>query len=460
MYKIDFNKPLSVHFIGIGGISMSGLAEILMYNDFTVSGSDISTSNMTEHLKNIGVTVNIGHHADNITSSLDLIVYTAAISNDNPELLSAISRSIPTMDRAELLGQIMDNYSHSIGIAGTHGKTTTTSMMSQIFLDADLDPTITVGGILDILDGNIRVGNSSYFITEACEYANSFLKFSPFVAIVLNIEEDHLDFFKNISDIRSSFKGYLSNVPENGYIIINSDIENYEQLLIGLNCHIITYGTDETKSDWTCKNISFNEKGCGNYDLYYKSTHIDTIQINSTGIHNIYNSIAAIAASHTIGIDISSAKSSLESFSGPKRRFEYKGSLMGVTVIDDYAHHPTEIEATIHAAQRLDYNKLWIVFQPHTYSRTKAFLSKFAKALSIADYVVITDIYAAREKDPGDIHSNDLLSQLKEMNENCYYLSSFDDIEIFLLENLVPNDMLITMGAGNINIIGEDLLNG
>ncbi|PKM95275.1 MAG: UDP-N-acetylmuramate--L-alanine ligase [Firmicutes bacterium HGW-Firmicutes-1] len=460
MYKIDFNKPLNVHFIGIGGISMSGLAEILINNHFTISGSDIAHSKMTEHLQSIGITVYIGHHAENLTNSLDLIVYTAAISKDNPELLSAKALSIPTMDRAELLGQIMANYTHSIGVAGTHGKTTTTSMMSQILLDANLDPTITVGGILDILDGNIRVGSSNYFITEACEYANSFLKFSPLIAIVLNVEEDHLDFFKDINDIRSSFAGYLNNVPENGYIIMNSDIENYLGLLEGLNCNIITYGTNEAISDWTCKNVSFNEKGCGNYDLYYKAKLVDHIQINSTGIHNVYNSIAAIAAAHTIGIDITSSKSSLENFSGPKRRFEYKGSLKGVTVIDDYAHHPTEIEATIKAAQKLEYNKLWIVFQPHTYSRTKAFLNNFAKALSIADHVIITDIYAAREKDPGDIHSTDLLVQMKDINENCHYFASFDDIEIFLLENLVPNDVLITMGAGNIYIVGEDLLNG
>lgn len=460
MYKIEFNKPLHVHFIGIGGISMSGLAEILINNDFSVSGSDIASSQMTAHLENIGATVYIGHQESNLKSPIDLIVYTAAIHPDNPELMAAKARSIPVIDRAELLGQIMDNYTHSIGISGTHGKTTTTSMISQILLDAKKDPTITVGGILDILSGNIRVGNSSYFITEACEYANSFLKFSPYIAIVLNVEEDHLDFFKDLDDIRNSFSGYLNNVPNDGYIVINSDIDDYELLVKDRTCHIITYGSDESKSVWYPKNIKYDKRGCGIYDLYHQGKFIDTITLNSTGIHNIYNSIAAIATTYIIGIDITTAKSSLTNFEGPKRRFEHKGNLKGITIIDDYAHHPTEIEATLNAAKKLEYEHLWVVFQPHTYSRTKAFLENFANALSLADRVIITDIYAAREKDPGDIHSKDLLVMLKEKNENCYYFSSFDEIEIFLLENLIPNDVLITMGAGNIYIIGEELLRG
>jgi len=460
MYKIEFNKPLNVHFIGIGGISMSGLAEILIHNGFSISGSDISPSKMTEHLQEIGATVYIGHHPNNIKDHIDLIVYTAAIHPDNPELVTAKEKSIPTIDRASLLGQIMDNYHYSIGISGTHGKTTTTSMISQILLDAKKDPTISVGGILDILAGNIRVGNSSYFITEACEYANSFLKFSPFIAIVLNVEEDHLDFFKDVEDIRNSFRGYLNNVPKNGYIIINSDIDDYQALVNDKDCTIITYGSEKSKPDWYPKNVQFDQRGCGTYDLYHKGKFIDTFTLNSTGIHNVYNSIAAIASANIMDVDTSLIKNSLKTFEGPKRRFEYKGTLKGITIVDDYAHHPTEIDATLQAAKKLDYNHLWVVFQPHTYSRTKAFLNNFAEALSLADHVIITDIYAAREKDPGDIHSQDLLALLKEKNENCYYFSSFDEIEIFLLENLIPNDILITMGAGNIYIIGEELLNG
>ncbi len=460
MYKIDFNMPLHVHFIGIGGISMSGLAEVLIDRNFSISGSDVSPSQLVEHLKALGAVVSIGHKAENITNNLDLIVYTAAIKPDNVEFITALEMKIPMIDRAELLGQIMSNYPHSIGIAGTHGKTTTTSMMSQILLDAEMDPTISVGGILDLLGGNIRVGSSSYFITEACEYANSFLKFHPTVALVLNVEEDHLDFFKDLADIRNSFRKYLENVPDHGTIVMNSDIENYEELIQGLKCKIITYGSSEEKSDYTARNISFNKQGCATFDLYFRGTVIDTITINSTGTHNIYNAMAAIIAATAIGLKVATVKKSFEHFIGPKRRFEYKGSLKGITIIDDYAHHPTAIAATITAAKNIEHRELWVVFQPHLYSRTKSFLLEFAHALSLADHVILADIYAAREKDLGEIHAKDLLNALQPLNDKCHYFSSFDDIEIFILENCIPSDLLITMGAGNIYIIGEDLLLG
>ncbi|MBC7959625.1 MAG: UDP-N-acetylmuramate--L-alanine ligase [Vallitaleaceae bacterium] len=460
MYKIDFDKPLTVHFIGIGGISMSGLAEVLLKQNFRVSGSDIASTSITGHLKDLGATVFLGHSGSNITKELELVVYTAAIKPDNVEFLSVQAHSIPMIDRAELLGQIMSNYPHSIGVAGTHGKTTTTSMMSQLLLDADKDPTVSVGGMLDILGGNIRVGDSSYFITEACEYANSFLKFYPSVAIVLNVEADHLDFFKDLEDIRRSFRRYLENVPENGTIIINSDIIDYETLVEGLKCKVITYGSSENHPDYTAKNISFNKFGCATFDLYLKGQKLESIAINSTGTHNIYNAIAAIAAAGAMGIEAATIKNSFVNFVGPKRRFEYKGSLKGVTIIDDYAHHPTEIEATLKAAKKIDHHALWVVFQPHTYSRTKSFLNEFAKALSIADHIILADIYAAREKDLGEIHAKDLLLKLQPLNEQCHYFSSFDEIEIFILENCIPDDVLITMGAGNIHLIGEDLLLG
>lgn len=460
MYKIDFDKPLNVHFIGIGGISMSGLAEVLIGQNFKIAGSDISSSKITEHLKELGATVQIGHKAENITENIDLVVYTAAIKPDNVEYMRTLSLDIPMIDRAELLGQIMSNYHYSIGVAGTHGKTTTTSMMSQILLDAKKDPTISVGGILDLLGGNIRVGNSSYFITEACEYSNSFLKFYPYIAIVLNIEEDHLDFFKDITDIRKSFRQYLENIPKEGTLVINSEIDDLQELIADLQCQVITYGPSEDQSDYTAKNISFNKLGCATYDLYYKGQKLETVSINSTGTHNIYNSIAAIVAAVALGLEVADVKKSFENFVGPKRRFEYKGSLKGVTIIDDYAHHPTEIEATLNAAKKIDHHKLWVVFQPHTYTRTKSFLDDFAKALSIADHVILTDIYAAREADLGEIHSKDLLRAILPFNERCHYIASFDDIEIFILENCIPNDMLITMGAGNIHLVGEDLLMG
>lgn len=460
MYKLDFDNPINVHFIGIGGISMSGLAEILIKNDFTVSGSDMNKSDMTIHLKELGANVFIGHSSSNIPSNTALVVYTAAISIDNSELVFAKDNNIPCIDRAELLGQIMSNYTYSIGVSGTHGKTTTTSMLSKIFIEAEKDPTITVGGILDIISGNIKIGDSEFFITEACEYANSFLKFHPTVAIVLNVEEDHLDFFKDLAEIKESFSKYLSNVPASGYIVINSDIKDYQELIKDKQSKIITYGSNPECSDWYPQNISFDSKGHGIYDLYHNGSFVQKVHNNATGMHNIYNSVAALAASFCVGIDETSAINALSDFTSPHRRFEYKGSLFDIQLFDDYAHHPTEIKATLEAAKKLEYNKLWVVFQPHTYSRTKAFLEDFAVALSLADQVIVTDIYAAREKDPGDIHAQDLVNIMKKNHPACRYFSSFDEIEYYLLQNLCPKDLLITMGAGNINLIGEDLIRG
>lgn len=460
MYKINFSSPIHVHFIGIGGISMSGLAEILMNNNFEVSGSDMNLTGITAHLTDLGAKIFRGHDASNISDDIDLVVYTAAIKSDNPEYQEAIRKNIPLMDRAQLLGQIMDNYSRSIGVAGTHGKTTTTSMISQILLASGKDPTISVGGILDIIRGNIRVGNSPYFVAEACEYTNSFHKFYPYIALVLNIEEDHLDFFKDINDIRMSFNRYIKNVPKDGYVIINTDIDNYEEVVKDVECTVITYGSDKTKSDWSAEEISFDSEGHVHFDLLYKGEFKSHIHSRTTGIHNVYNAVCALATADILGIGLEDASKALSKFETPKRRFEHKGSLKGVQIYDDYAHHPTEITATLNAAKKVPHEKLWVVFQPHTYSRTKSFLEDFAKALSIADGVILADIYSAREKDPGDIHSKDLMNCINNLGGNCYYFSSFDEIEIFILEHCLPNDMLITMGAGNIHIVGEDLLNG
>jgi UDP-N-acetylmuramate--alanine ligase len=458
MYKVDFNNAIHVHFIGIGGISMSGLAEILIDRGFTVSGSDISNSSTIEKLIPLGAKIHLSHNASNITKDIDLIVYTAAIKNDNVEFMEGKSLGIPLIDRATLLGQVMSNYKYPVGVSGTHGKTTTTSMLSHILLEGKKDPTISVGGILNLINGNIRIGASDYFITEACEYCDSFLKFFPYIELILNIEEDHLDYFSGISHIRNSFKKYGKNVPSDGYVIINSDIDNYEEIVADLDCNIVTFGTKKNKSDYYPVNITYNEKGIASFDLYNGNNFIDKITLNVTGVHNIYNSLAAIVAGLILNISVDDIKTGLLSFGGTNRRFEYKGSLKGITVIDDYAHHPTEIKATLTAAKNMDFNKLWVIFQPHTYSRTKAFLKEFAHSLTLADGIVVTDIYSAREKDPGDIHSKDLIEEIKLLDKKCYYFSSFDEIEIFILENCVPKDLLITMGAGNIYLIGDDLL--
>ena len=457
MYKINFKKPIHVHFIGIGGISMSGLAEILLEEHFTISGSDSKESELTKHLEEMGVTVFYGQQASNITSDIDLVVYTAAILEDNPEFLQAREAGLPLISRAELLGQIMYNYQNSIAVAGTHGKTTTTSMISQILLSAKCDPTITVGGILQAINGNLRVGKSNVFISEACEYTNSFLHFYPKYSVILNVEAEHLDFFKDIHEIRRSFHQFAGNTRADGAIIINGDIPNYEELVKDLAPQVITFGLNEL-CDFHPKDVTFDEKACATFTAMYRDKEVLTVSLNVPGMHNVSNALAAIALSLDLKLPKDVIRDGLLAFGGANRRFQYKGCVDGVTIIDDYAHHPTEIRATLSAASNYPHKRLILAFQPHTYSRTKAFLDDFAEVLSMADVVVLADIYAAREKNTYGISSRDILAKLKENGTDCYYFPSFEEIEKFLLKNCMNGDLLITMGAGDIVNVGEHLL--
>ena len=457
MYKIDFSKPIHIHFIGIGGISMSGLAEILLEEGFTVSGSDTKESALTQQLEKKGAQIFYGQKASNIIDGIDCVVYTAAISRDNAELIEAVARKIPMLTRAELLGQLMKNYDTPIAVSGTHGKTTTTSMISHILLEGDMDPTISVGGILQAIGGNIRVGGSQTFVTEACEYTNSFLHFFPKIGIILNIEEDHLDFFKDLEDIRHSFHQFTALLPSDGTLIINGNIQNYPEIYEGLDCNVITYGSSED-FDYSFRNISYDEKGCVSYDLIKHGEVTDHIQLSVTGDHNVSNSLSAIAVAELLDIPMETIKKGLLSFHGTDRRFEYKGTLNGVTIVDDYAHHPTEILATLKAARHYPHKKLWCVFQPHTYTRTKAFFHEFAEALSHVDHLVLADIYAARETDTLGISSKDLAEEVKKFGTDAYYFPSFEEIEDFLKEHCQAGDLLITMGAGDVVNIGTELL--
>ena len=458
MYHIDFNKPNHVHFIGIGGISMSGLAEILLERGFTVSGSDSHRSELTDKLESHGAQVFYGQKAENIIEGIDVVVYTAAIHPDNPEYMEAEAKGLPMLSRAEFLGQIMRNYQESIAIAGTHGKTTTTSMVSEILMDAKKDPTITVGGMLDIIGGNIRVGGPELFVLEACEYTNSFLSFFPTIEVILNIEADHLDFFKDLDDIRNSFHEFAKLLPEDGTLIINSDIENYEEICEGLSCKVITVGSDPKKSHYSAANVTFGHTACATYDLLVDGEKTDTITLGVPGMHNVYNSLAAIAAAHEVGVEDEDIKTGLLSYAGTHRRFEKKGELNGVTIIDDYAHHPQEIEATLSTAKNYPHREIWCVFQPHTYSRTKSLFDEFAEALSMADHVVLADIYAARETDDLGISSKMLAEKIASLGTDAYFFPSFGEIEKFILEKCINGDLLITMGAGDIVKVGENLL--
>lgn len=457
MYQIDFHKPIRIYFIGIGGISMSGLAEILLSEGFTVSGSDRAPSDLTRMLEDRGVNVFYGQKKENLTKDIDLVVYTAAIKSDNPELLAAHKLNIPMLTRAELLGQMMKNYETPVAVSGTHGKTTTTSMISQILLSAEADPTLSIGGIYRPIGGNIRVGASELFVTEACEYTNSFLSFFPKIGIILNIEEDHLDFFKDLADIRNSFHRFAQLLPADGTLIINGDIERCEELTEGLSCKVITYGLS-SGSDYTASQVTYDESGFPSFILSRQNGGERKFSLRVHGDHNILNALAAIALADLLGLSDEVIHAGLAAFTGTDRRFEYKGQVNGVNIIDDYAHHPTEIRATLSAAAQYPHRRLWCVFQPHTYTRTKAFLEEFASALSLADEIILADIYAAREKDTLGISSETLQEKIRSLGHTCHYFPTFEAIENYLLKNCTKDDLLITMGAGDVVKVGENLL--
>lgn len=457
MYQIDFNDPIHIHFIGIGGISMSGLAEILLEEGFTVSGSDLRHSALTDMLESKGVSIFYTQTAANLTGDIDLVVYTAAIRKDNPEFAAISQKGLPSLTRAQLLGQIMRNYKMSVAVSGTHGKTTTTSMISEILLKAEVDPTLSIGGVLRSIGGNIRVGKSDYFVTEACEYTNSFLSFYPRIGIILNVEEDHLDFFKDIHEIRESFHKFAALLPRDGVLIVNGEIPALDIITKDLKCRIITYGKNPS-NHYYYSDLTFDKAAHPSFTLHSGSGDTAAVCLNVPGEHNALNAIAAIALSDVLDISRQTALTALADYHGTDRRFEYKGEIGGVTIIDDYAHHPTEITATLSAAANYPHRTLWCVFQPHTYTRTKAFLPEFARALSLADKIVLADIYAAREKDTLGISSRTLQEEIRKSGKECFYFPSFDEIENFLLENCINGDLLITMGAGDVVKIGENLL--
>ena len=437
---------------------MSGLAEILLARGFRVSGSDSAENTLTEHLQDDGAVVYRGQRASNLAEDVDVVVYTAAVHEDNPELAEAGRRGIPVLTRAQLLGQIMRNYQDAVAIAGTHGKTTTTSMVTEILLAAGADPTISVGGILHSIGGNVRIGQDGCFVTEACEYTNSYHALFPTVEVILNIREDHLDFFRDLADIRDSFHTFVKLLPEGGTLIINGDIPDYEEILGDTSCRVVTFALENRQADYQAEQIRYNEKGFASFDIVRKGVRIGHIDLEVRGEHNVANALAAAAVGDVLGLPEEAVEKGLDGYTGTERRFEFKGTLGGVTVVDDYAHHPDEIRATLLAARKLDQKKIWCVFQPHTYTRTKALLKEFARALALADEVVLAKIYPARETDDLGISSADLAAELEALGKKAHYFETFDEIENFLLEKLVPGELLITMGAGDVVKIGENLL--
>ena len=457
MPNIDnIKKYKNIHMIGIGGVSMSGIAAILNNFGFKVTGSDISDSESIKALQQKGIKVSIGHNLDDVKNS-DIVVYTAAVKDDDPELQEARKLNIKTIERADFLGALTRCYKDTICISGTHGKTTTTSMISLCFIEALKDPSIQVGAFLKPLNGNYKVGNSEHFIIEACEYVESFLKFSPKAEIILNIDNDHLDYFKNFDNIKNAFVKYVKLLPDDGILVVNGDDSNCLDLKNFTNAKAITYGITNKNTNFFAVNIVFDNDGFAEFDVYHDNKFFDRFKLHVPGMHNVLNALACICLCTEYGIDKESIKSALLKFTGANRRFEYKGKINGASIYDDYGHHPTEIIATAKSLMNKKYNKSWVVFQPHTYSRTKTLLDDFAKALLNFDNIIILDIYAAREKNTFEISSKDLADKICSLGKNARYIPDFDACVEFLKQNVKDKDIIMTLGAGTVTKIGPML---
>ncbi len=446
-----------VHLIGIGGVGVSWIAEILLSKGYIVTGSDLKSSSITEGLVKKGAKIHIGHHEDHVVG-VDLVVYTTAVKDDHVELAKAREMGIETLTRAEMQGELMESFKNSVAISGTHGKSTTTSMLSVILANSDRDGTLLVGAYLEALGGNARIGKSDEIIVmEACEYKDSFLNFKPTHGIILNIDEDHLDYFENLDQIIASFIKFAQSIPKKGALIINSDNYNARKVINHVDCPVISVGITQDAT-YQAKNITFSDKGYPQFDVVFKEKTVMTCKLSIPGQHNIYNALCAIALAHHIGIDDKTIVDALSTFKNAGRRFEELGQLKGARVIDDYAHHPTEIKATLSGAMKIPHNRVICVFQPHTYTRTHELLLEFSTAFGDADEVIITDIYAAREKDENLVHARDLAAKIREEGKNVTYIASFDEIEAHLLTHVQDGDLIFTMGAGDISKLGHQLV--
>ncbi len=455
---IDLSQYKKIHCIGIGGIGLSAIAEILLSRGYEVSGSDMKESAETARLASKGARVFIGHRAENADEA-DLLVFSAAVGHDNPEMKRAEERGIPILSRAQMLGLLMQEYENSIAVSGTHGKTTTTSMVSLILDRAKLEPTILVGGNLAEIGGNVKVGYSRYFITEACEYMDSFLSLKPKIEIILNIDSDHLDYFKDIDHIVSSFDKFAHLVPGSGTIIAYDANPFVNQVIRDLD-NVVTFGLSEN-CDYYAANIQFNEEGMPAFDVCHDGQLLSRVQLAVPGEHNILNALAAFTCACALGVEPQLTKETLERYHGTQRRFDIVGTTAkGVKIVDDYAHHPTEIKATLSASENVPHNKLWCIFQPHTYTRTIALFDEFAEAFEKADKLILAEIYAAREKNIYKISSAQLAEKIKETHphKEVLFMEDFAAIADYVDDQAQPGDMVITMGAGDIYKVGEMLL--
>lgn len=451
------DKQKGIHMIGIGGVSMSALAYMLKSDGFTVTGSDFKESVAVESLMAAGIPVVIGHSAENIKCPA-AVVYTAAIPKDNPELLHAQTLGIPVVERSVLLGALMKRYHTPIAVSGTHGKTTTTSMLSQVLLDAGLDPTILVGGVLPSIGSNLYQGKNDFLVMEACEYSRSFLDFYPRISIILNVEADHLDYYKDLNEIIESFHQFAEKTPDDGALIVNGDDVNARAAVKDLDKKILFFSVKDETADFYATDICFNESGFGKFTVLKNGKVYTKVELAVPGLHNVMNALSVIAAADLLGVPPEKMQKGLSAYCGTKRRFELRGVCNGARVIDDYAHHPTEIMATLKTARSAGRGKILCVFQPHTYTRAYKLKDEFAQSFADCDLVLVVDIYAAREKDTGLINSAEIAEKINEISHNAKYVENFEAAETVLRAKAQPGDFIITLGAGDVNKIAANLV--
>jgi len=459
MQNISLTDIHKIYFIGIGGTSMSGLAMMSAINGFEVSGSDMRPCMYTDKLLAANIPVYIGHAAENVPADADLVVYSAAINLKNIEILTALEYGIPIMERSYFLGKMTELYSKTIAVSGTHGKTTTTSLVSLMLLNAGRDPSISLGGTIPEIGGNNRVGRSDYFVIEACEFIDSFLHSSHYIGIILNIEEDHLDYFTGgIAQITESFRKFSQNLPAEGWLIANGDDEHVREILPDTTAQVETFGLGEG-NDWRAENISYDGLGKPTFDVTYKGKPFSSFSLNIPGQHNVMDALAVIAAVHALGVDTDVMDYTFRQFKGAKRRFEFKGEEQGIKVFEDYAHHPTELKVTIEACKNYEHNRLWVVFQPHTYSRTYLLFDGFVDAVASADEVIFNDIYSDREANDWNIYSEDLAAKVIEKYKiPTRVISRFEDIVDYIVEHASSGDFVLVAGSQSINQVASDLV--
>lgn len=445
------NEVHRIHFIGIGGSGMCPLAEILLSEGFDLSGSDCSESDTLQRIRGYGIPVYMGHRPENVHGA-ELVVYTAAVKADNPELAEARRLGIVCLERSVMLGIVSRRYKRCVAVSGTHGKTSTTSMLSQILIGSGFDPSAIIGGKLPFIGGNSYVGKSDIMVCEACEYVDSFLQITPYIAIILNVDADHLDYFGTLDNIKKSFNQFAKQTS--GMLIINGDDQNTLDCTAGCDLPKITFGFNKT-NDYYAENIRADAGVNEQFDLMYKGEKLTTVSLIVPGRHNIYNALAASAAAHTLGASPAEISENLHKFGGVHRRFEFLGKVGGITVADDFAHHPTELTATLTAAMGMGFKRVWAVFQPHTFSRTAMLLDDFAKALSIPDRVIISEILPVRETNTYNIYSTDLGKKV----ENSVCIDKFDDITAYVCENARDGDLVLTLGGGNVYMCANMIVN-